>query len=604
MPPRKKRAGARGPAKKQRISSPSSTDVVAPSSPPPDGSEVAQVSHDDDLRLSELSESDSGSDLGGFIVPDPVESGDEGRSQSKDEGGEEEEEEEGFVDVEAGEGDEESEDGSEGNDEGVSEPEGAERAKSGAIEEDDEDYEHVQVDALASSGPSADSRQRASSSGAMKDWRTAESLTTPTTDSVSEAAPGAHTGAGSRGTADVAATPDPSIPANSASTQVRTTMDPPTHAPAHVLQTAVPTTSGTGTANAHASGSSNAPRSVPSEALASASSGKPIDAASGSSFTPAGHPPEESDTSSVLQECIAVTSEGGEGKLVLTTDLSRALPSDEAGRQRILKIIEDPGKHEGALNLASQPIDTLVYNPTRGVRQVTTTKNRSRAALLFMAGIITHNGLQRREGDSEKNFAKQVCLAPFKDNFARVLATCRRVLGKKYIFMGSYRTGVSFSSGRHNTSRTDRTPAFNPVLARNAEVPVFDARTKSLKWKTCLVKLDRLQESDVIVGMPCIVLFTLGRYSLTSRKPGINPNTVKDALSLNLQGVIVLHDTDPAISADAVGSFQLDYTGIQRDPSLSAAQAIQQQPLQVLLTPGEVQASEMDDNADDSDVSL
>ncbi|KZV67537.1 hypothetical protein PENSPDRAFT_667022 [Peniophora sp. CONT] len=526
MPPRTKRAGtSKRPVskkKKQRIVSPSPPSSVTLATPPssPTTKGVDQEAKQDELRLSDLTDSGSESDLADFIVPDDDSDLKSESGASKRTGWDSAHEGEGeLLELEA----EEAGDESEGE---------------GELVEGEGEGEDVAT----------------MSEGEMVEGEGANIANMSEGEMVEGEDPGEVTGA-DNGEASVGA------PVGAV-----------TQAPE--------------------SNASSPPAIVEPGTLAT---------------TPAGHPQEDTngvdDGTLFMQECVGVTTEGGQGKAVLTADLSRAVPTDEGARQRILRIVENEGHPEAALNLARQPAGRLVHNLAR-VRQVATTDRKYRAALLSLAGIVTYNGLVRDNEGEEDDHPKQVCLAPFKNSFPRALANCRQVFGTRYLFMNSYRTGISFSTGRfRNTRIGNGKPTFQPLLPRNVKIPVYDARTKEFRWKKYHT-LPTLEEDQLQIGMPCIVLFTLGKYDMKADKPGINTQTVQYAASLNLQSVIILRDSDGGIRGNAIGNFELDYSGIQRDPDLALANALAEPLLVPVVAPQEVAAPQVseDNSSDDGEL--
>lgn len=103
-------------------------------------------------------------------------------------------------------------------------------------------------------------------------------------------------------------------------------------------------------------------------------------------------------------------------------------------------MLNTPGSHADAVNLAVADVSLFNGRP----RYVTMFDVPPATAVFMLYGVVTYNGLV----DAPDNRGRQVCLAPFDVGLSHALAVLRHLSDEPYLYAGSFRRGVSISTGQ------------------------------------------------------------------------------------------------------------------------------------------------------------
>lgn len=110
------------------------------------------------------------------------------------------------------------------------------------------------------------------------------------------------------------------------------------------------------------------------------------------------------------------------------------------GVRRVMAMLRMPGSHADAVNLAVANASLFNGRP----RYVTTYDLPPATAVFSLYGVVTYNGLV----DAPDNRGRQVCLAPFDIGLSHALAVLRQLSDEPYLYVGSFRRGISISTGQ------------------------------------------------------------------------------------------------------------------------------------------------------------
>ncbi|KZV64809.1 hypothetical protein PENSPDRAFT_668832 [Peniophora sp. CONT] len=372
-------------------------------------------------------------------------------------------------------------------------------------------------------------------------------------------------GTGALQTANTPSVDGPAQPSGSAAAdQPTSTSNQAVDVPAGPLATANP-------------GVSNRAPSVQPGAGASTSALTPLTAARSTPVPMAG-----SAQLQPLRSCIAVTLSAGRNPSgISAADLDSSFEGREDVGHRIRHMLKLRGSHANAVNLLTA--DPRLYNGLP--RYVVTYDRPPKLVTFFLIGLVTYNGLD----DDMPKRGRQLCIAPFNTGFSRGLAVLRHLCGEGYIYMNSYRKGLSISTGGFDSKAGDDRSAARAVLTKDTPgalthrpllehdtderlVPVRDGRER-FSWETFLTDLPAVDHAVICEGMVCAVLFTVGFYK-TTQKEAISTRVRKTA-GLNIQSIVIIDEKNPFAAGSVIEDYngELD-DGVELDPTLSLAQAI------------------------------
>jgi len=258
-----------------------------------------------------------------------------------------------------------------------------------------------------------------------------------------------------------------------------------------------------------------------------------------------------------LKECcgVAVNTYGVVTK-IYTISLADAFPTQQRSLTRMKNVLRHAGAFPTAVNMY-QIKDVSKFVLRRPGATVTTSGIPSKTVIFSLSGILTFSALDRN--DSMRS--KQICVVPFTDGFAKVLAVIGTMFKSKYVFFNTTRDGLTFSTNTFlDPGRTDPT-AFKPILYKNSEVPIYDGRARTFFWSK-YTELPEVNPSSLVDGMACTVLFTISYYNTTNSRPIINRSAVRLTASLNIQSVVIMENGDPRFDSEQIGDKDLDFTDI------------------------------------------